>query len=467
MVKYIYEKQDELLFHAVDKFKAGSKSSFNDLYKYSKNYIYKIISDVVTDQSAVEDLMQETYLQIYDKLDTLENSRAFLGWAGRIATSYAYRYYRKRKDVVMSELVSDDGEEFVFETVADDHEEFIPESVVENKEKIRLIGEILNNLSPEQKVAVQLFYYEQMSVRDVAKFCDCSEGTIKSRLNYARKMIKNAVYTLEHKHNTRLYSLASVPLFYLVFRHQAMALAGSAIASMKCVGKAVIKGAKSAANGAKVVAGKAVAIKVAIVAASSSVAVGGTIATVNIVNKDNGPTKEVVAEATTEDSITHTTKPTGEEIVSGVTEPEETEPEETEPEETEPEATEVIVETEHAMWYYFEGSDYQTQVVDDIYAMSTDMGNGVIYFPEPPCDIQYWVNYALDKSSTGINEISGENITDDWINVQGDYFEHYSFGDSDDSPYNIVEYPVRSVRLYVNVYEDGSYWIRIMCSNSF
>ena len=318
-------------------------------------------------------------------------------------------------------MTSDDGEEFVFETVADDHEEFIPEAVVENKEKIRLIGEILNNLSAEQKVAVQLFYYEEMSVRDVARFCECSEGTIKSRLNYARKMIKNAVCTLEHRHNTKLYSLASVPLFYLIFRHQAMALAGTAIASMKHVGKAVAKGVKTAANGAKIVAGKAVAIKVTIAAVSSTVAIGGMVAAVSTVYKDSSPKKAVFAEATKEENESATTeviKPTQEE-------------------------TEPVDDGEHRLQHNISNKDYPSRVLNGYCILSSDMEDYPIGDIDPLFDIDYW------------------------IDANGEYFDQYFWSESDFYMYVTKSYRIKEVLLRVEKYEDGVYWIAYTCSNKY
>ena len=74
-----------------------------------------------------------------------------------------------------------------------DHEEFIPEAVLVDREKQRLLAEILDNLSTEQKLSVQYFYYEEMSVNEIAELMGCSTGTVKSRLNYARKSIKSSV----------------------------------------------------------------------------------------------------------------------------------------------------------------------------------------------------------------------------------------------------------------------------------
>jgi len=65
---------------------------------------------------------------------------------------------------------------------------------------------------------VQYYYYEEMSVGAIADIMECSQGTVKSRLSYARKSLKTEIEKFEIKNDVKLYSLASLPLFYLFFR---------------------------------------------------------------------------------------------------------------------------------------------------------------------------------------------------------------------------------------------------------
>ena len=129
-------------------------------------------------------------------------------------------------------------------------ETFIPEEVLMDKEKQRLIAEILDQLSIEQKLSVQYFYYEEMSVSEIAQTMGCSTGTVKSRLNYARKSIKNAVIDLDVREGTRLYSLAAAPLFLLVFRTGVAEVAGIAGVAAGAAAGAGIAGAAPAGIGA-------------------------------------------------------------------------------------------------------------------------------------------------------------------------------------------------------------------------
>lgn len=229
-----FRKEDEKLFMEVRKLKEGNRETFENVYKLSEKYIYSVIYRIIQDNDRTADLMQETYLQIYNKIDTLENEERFLVWAGRIATNITLRYIQKSRREI---LPSEEEEDFIFEKASDDKEKFIPEDIILNKEKKTKIQEIIDQLSAEQKITVQYYYLEDMSVNEIADIMQCSPGTVKSRLNYARKKIKQSVIDTEQKEGIKLYSLSGLPVFWLLFREEA-----SACAVPKTVSSAIMKG---------------------------------------------------------------------------------------------------------------------------------------------------------------------------------------------------------------------------------
>lgn len=316
-----YAQKDKQLFAEVQRLKDGNFDSYQNIYELSKNYIYKVIYDIVQDHHTTEDMMQETYLQVYNKIDSLREAQAFYVWAGRIASNLTLRYLQKYRREVLVEASDDDGEDFIFDKMVNDNEAFIPESVLENEEQQRIIAGILESLSPEQKLTVQYFYYEEMSVNDIAAQMECSTGTVKSRLNYARKSLKTAVSQFETDNDVKLYSLSSLPIFFLVFKHlsEVLALAGQAAGTAAVAGgtmvdsatvvggtigdsAAAVRGdaatAGGTAGGSGAMAGflGTVAGKVA-VAAAVVVVVGGAIA-VAITHSSNKETANVEEVAT-------------------------------------------------------------------------------------------------------------------------------------------------------------------------
>ncbi|MBP3621920.1 MAG: sigma-70 family RNA polymerase sigma factor [Lachnospiraceae bacterium] len=228
-----YYEEDQKLYQSVASLIAGDMDSYYVMYDLSVKYIYKIIYDIVKDYHTTEDLVQETYLTVYNKINTLQDPSKFYAWAGRIATNLTLRYIQKNNRELLT-LDSEDGaSEFAFEVAAQDNEAFIPENIVMDAEKQRIIAEIVDGLSVEQKITVQYFYYEEMSVTEIAEAMGCSRGTVMSRLNYARKALKVAVVEMSENMNTPLYSLSALPLFYVVFRETVaqFAFAGYATAA--------------------------------------------------------------------------------------------------------------------------------------------------------------------------------------------------------------------------------------------
>lgn len=305
-----YKAKDAELFAEVQKIKDGTSQNYNRLYELSEKYIYKIINDIVKNHHTTEDLMQEAYIQIYNKLDTLQEAKAFYVWAGRIATNLTLRYIQKSSKEVLVTADEEGETTFIFDKAADDTEEFIPEAVLVDKEKQRLLAEIIDNLSTEQKFCVQYFYYEEMSVNEIAELMGCSAGTVKSRLNYARKSIKDAVIELDVKHGTRLYSLSALPLFWIIFREglELLVLSGSAVGAAATVGAASAAEATGGAGMASA-AGGASSVQSASAAGGASKAAEGfakifeTVKTktieyakalVNDVKSSVNPAKEVI-----------------------------------------------------------------------------------------------------------------------------------------------------------------------------
>lgn len=258
--KKLYEKENQALFQAVKDFQNGDKQAFEQVYKLSEKYVYSIIYRIIQDNDKTADLMQETYLQVYNKLFTLENVETFLVWAGRIATNKTLRFIQKDSKEV---LLSEEDNDFIFEKASDDKEEFLPEGIMLNKEKKKKIYDIIYNLSNEQKITVQYYYLEEMSVSEIAEVMQCPAGTVKSRLNYARKQIKQEALDTEKREGIKIYSLSGLPLFWLLFREEVAsctvpkAISSSVIkgvaesAGLKAIGTAGIETAKAGKKGIK------------------------------------------------------------------------------------------------------------------------------------------------------------------------------------------------------------------------
>lgn len=87
-------------------------------------------------------------------------------------------------------MADEEGNEPDFEDEVPDH---MPEAVIDRNETAHLIDEILDTLSDEQRLVVGMFYYQNISVAEIAEELGVSENTVKSRLNYGRRKIRAGV----------------------------------------------------------------------------------------------------------------------------------------------------------------------------------------------------------------------------------------------------------------------------------
>ena len=121
------------------------------------------------------------------KIDTLENIEAFTKWIRMIACSQANDYLKKKKPILFSQLSTDEEGDVV--DFKDDRVKTRPENIyLENETKSELL-QLIESLSDDKKITVMLFYYENMSISEIAKVMECKEGTVKSRLNSARNTL--------------------------------------------------------------------------------------------------------------------------------------------------------------------------------------------------------------------------------------------------------------------------------------
>lgn len=203
----------------VNKARKGDREAFSKLYQDNVNQIYYICLKLLKNDEDAKDVTQDTFVTAIEKITTLVEAEYFSTWVNHIAVNKCKNILVKNNQIVKEELYDSNYEEVFEET----NKEFIPEEYVTDKEKRSIIMDIIDNkLSDVQRMAVLLYYYEGESVGDIAKILNCSEGTVKSRLSSARKLIRKAI---EDKENRGMPVLGVVTVFALsrIFMEEARA----------------------------------------------------------------------------------------------------------------------------------------------------------------------------------------------------------------------------------------------------
>jgi len=256
----------------IDRAAAGDQGAIAELYEQTYSSVYKAVRAMVADEDAALDIVQDSYIKGFQSLEQLDSPENFRAWMKRIATNKAKDHLKKKKPMLFTDMAGDDGSEPDFQ---DDCLTHCPEEVMDQKETARLMQEILDTLSEDQRMVIGMYYYEELSVREIAALLDCSENTVKSRLNYGRKKIEAKVKELEKK-GTKLYSLAPLPFLLWLFRTDAQAAAIPSPSVLKAVtaqcaaGSAATVGTAVGAKTAAAAASKALGVKIV----SGALAVG-------------------------------------------------------------------------------------------------------------------------------------------------------------------------------------------------
>ena len=287
--------------------KNGNKKAFDKLYKLTSNDVWFTCVSLLKDEENAKDIMQETYITAFLKLDTLKDEEKFCGWLTAIATN---KSKNKLKGKVEYQI---DDEILIAETETD--ELMLPEEYITKTEKRKVLLQIMEDtLSFNQYQTVLMFYFDEMSISEIAQGLEISEGTVKSRLNSSRAKMKTAIEDYEKKSGDKLHGVVVVPFFTTIFREQAKSLAvpnitiklpnGQTLATSATKGFAT--GAKSTVSSiVKATATATVKTKVIAVVCGATILAGTSAVGISILagcNAEKEPTEPSVISSTVQTS---------------------------------------------------------------------------------------------------------------------------------------------------------------------
>lgn len=182
--------EHKLIKQAID----GDSSAFESLILPYEKKVYNIAYQMFKNEQDAYDAAQEVLIKVYRNLDKFNFESGFSTWLHRLAMNTCIDEYRKKKRhraKTVSMEQKDDGEDRpVMQLV--DHKP-TPEQQVLQDEQVREVREALGQLKEEQRIMLIYRDLQDMSYKEIAKICDCSLGTVKSRIARARKALKEII----------------------------------------------------------------------------------------------------------------------------------------------------------------------------------------------------------------------------------------------------------------------------------
>lgn len=193
------EKDDVELIHSI---LSGNEHAFSILVKKYQKSVHALAWRKVEDFHIAEEITQDTFLQAHKKLASLKNPSQFAGWLYVIADRLCRAWFRKRQLHTQS-LEATDAETLEETAYSNYIREQREDTAVEYRR--RIVQKLMEKLPESERTVMVLYYLGEMSGKEISKFLGVSPNTVRSRLQRARKRLKNEEPIIRE-------TLGSVPL---------------------------------------------------------------------------------------------------------------------------------------------------------------------------------------------------------------------------------------------------------------
>lgn len=170
----------------------GDVDAFEELIKDYKKIAYNIALRVLRNKEDAEDISQEALVKVFKNIDSFNMQSTFKVWLYRIVMNTCLDFKRKKRIVTYSidkPLENDESE--ILQDIPDNSNN--PDVIIQNKLESQMLNECIEMLDDDFRTVIVLRDLQNLSYKDIASVLSCNEGTVKSRLNRARKKLRDII----------------------------------------------------------------------------------------------------------------------------------------------------------------------------------------------------------------------------------------------------------------------------------
>lgn len=161
----------------------GEKEAFKELFSTVERKALFTANIISGSRGIAEDILQETYIKCFREINNIKEPQVFKIWFYKILVRTGWEMSKKYKQIIP-----------LHETVENDtlfnNKELVSGHTFDNSETRIIVKNAVNNLSRNLRTVVILYYYDDMTIEDISKILNCLKATVKSRLFYARTVLK-------------------------------------------------------------------------------------------------------------------------------------------------------------------------------------------------------------------------------------------------------------------------------------
>jgi len=169
----------------------GDLEALGELYEKYKTMVYRAALAITFDERAAEDILQDVFLRAYTYADCLDETVTLGPWLYRVTINSAYTWTNRVKRWLY--LLQDTLDRLASPS------QWYPEAMVEEQEWRHMIQRAIEALPSRHRVVIVLHYLEGLSLKEIAHVTDVPEGTVKSRLHYARGKLRKTILEQERR----------------------------------------------------------------------------------------------------------------------------------------------------------------------------------------------------------------------------------------------------------------------------
>lgn len=182
------------LTELVKKVADQDEEAFNELYRRYYKLVRYIAYGLTKSDADTDEIVQEVFIQVQKSIHDLNDPKLFKAWLSRITYSKAKMLFRKHRDHAMDEQCLE-----ALNAQEEERVDFVPRRNQRHNHDLEVLFSCMQKLKPDFIEVLMFYYFSQMSIKEISEMLNTPEGTIKSRMLYAKKYLKHEILAYEEK----------------------------------------------------------------------------------------------------------------------------------------------------------------------------------------------------------------------------------------------------------------------------
>lgn len=184
---------DQLLVRSVLR---GDLDAFKKIISAYEKLVFSIVYKMIDQPVDREDICQEVFIKVFEKLRTFNFQSKLSTWIGNIAFNHCANFLKKKRLVHVNDFRREDSGVTADEPISEPEladSGLKPDEMLVFKEASVLLAKAIDGLSPVQRIVVGLFHQEELSLNEIVVITGLPANTVKSHLHRARTILKNKI----------------------------------------------------------------------------------------------------------------------------------------------------------------------------------------------------------------------------------------------------------------------------------